>query len=84
MLSDVLGFGVEKAARITFIKAVSMLENRETISDSVMLNEKPDSFAVYEVLPIQELEKWDGKCIEFRILASDGERELEAYYYVKS
>ena len=58
-----------------------MLRQNETLSETIVAN-PPDDFATYEILPVQELEDGNGSCVEFRVLASDGERQLVAYYYV--
>jgi len=82
ILARALGCGVEKAATLSFSELQMMLSSRESISD-VLLDDKADDFATYEILAIQLLDNLDSKCIEVRILASDGVQELTAYYYGK-
>ncbi len=82
-LSRALGNGVAKAAEINYDDAVRMLRRQEVLSETLVVNAEND-FATYEVLPVQELENGNGRCVEFRVLASNGEQQLIAYYYAYS
>ena len=80
LLAKALGRGVEVAALTPYSKWRELLSSRETISD-VILDPNGTSFANFELLAVQELDEPSGETIEVRILASDGYRQLTAYFY---
>ncbi len=78
ILAKTLGSGVARAAILSYGEALSMLEGNEVLSDT--LTGDNEDFATYEILPVQELSDHYGECVELRVLASDGENQLIAYY----
>jgi hypothetical protein len=71
ILARALGCGIEKAAALSYSELEELLTSRESISGEVFDNKTNDS-ATYEILADQLLDDFRGKCIEVRVMASDG------------
>lgn len=81
LIAKALGSGVERAALTPHVEWVGLLASKESISDS--FSDENGAIAAFELLAVQELEDLGEMVIEVRVLASDGHRELTAYFYAR-
>jgi hypothetical protein len=80
LVAKALGAGMELAALTPYKRWQELLVSRESIGDTVV-EPKDGSFATYELMAVQELNEGGAKSIEVRVLASDGRKQMSAYFY---
>jgi hypothetical protein len=81
LIAKALGSGVEAAALTTYAKWRELLVSKESLADT--FEDKTGSIAAYELLPVQELDELGERIIEVRVQATDGHRQLTAYFYAR-
>lgn len=80
LLAGALGRGVEVAAQLSFARCEALLADHCSMTDTITTGTDGE-FATYEILAVQLFDESTGRRIELRILASDGKRQLTAYFY---
>ena len=81
LLAAALGLGVQRAALLSYDQARDML-GQEGISETVA-GQTDDGWVNFDIRAVQALTDWAGECIEIKVLATDGRREIDAYLYVR-
>jgi len=81
LLANALGIGIERAAQLSYADAREML-GHEGISEPVQ-DEASADWVNLEIRAVQALTDLSGECIELVVLANDGRKELQAYFYAR-
>jgi hypothetical protein len=83
LFAKALAVGIEQAALTNHENAKTMLLSRKSWTTTLRGSTNDDSVDV-ELRAVQQLTDHVGDCIEMVAIATDGKKELKAYFYVRA